>query len=146
MLPPLSAAPLFLLLAVPTAGERPLHAQYTVTNIGGGLGTYVDEKVIFGQVSTGRWIAERVRHDRSWCGKRDAGGKCVAVDSTVHDWLDGATCTSVAPAISELRAIRPTGFAPIRLRGRVRFLHGHDQGRHHTGGVLHGDQRQPGRG
>ncbi|WP_010544342.1 hypothetical protein [Sphingomonas elodea] len=118
MLPPFSTVPLALLLAGALPGERTLPIQYTVTNVGGGLGVFVDEKVIFGIASRGpagpRWIAERVRHDRHWCGKQGTDGKCIATETRVHDWLDGATCTAVAPAFAALWAIPPAGFAPAR--------------------------------
>lgn len=114
----LSALSLILLIAGTPPGERTLNVQYTVTNVGGGLGTYVDETVIFGMVPGGtagqRWAAERIRRDRSWCGKRGADGKCVATKSQVHDWLDGASCAAVAPAFATLWAIPPARFAPVR--------------------------------
>lgn len=115
---PFPALSLALLIAGTAPDERTLNVQYTVTNVGGGLGNYVDEKVIFGIVPGGakeqRWVAERVRRDRRWCGKQGADGKCVATDIQVHDWLDGATCTTVASAFTALWAIRPAGFAPVR--------------------------------
>jgi hypothetical protein len=118
MLPQLSTLPLLLLSIGTPAGERTLNVQYTVTNVGGGLGNFVDEKVIFGTVSGGpagpRWIAERIRRDRRWCDKQGPDRKCIATEARVHDWLDGATCASVAPAFTALWAIRPAGFAPIR--------------------------------
>ncbi len=118
MPPLLSALPLSLLLLGALPGERKLNVQYTVTNVGGGLGVYVDETVILGMVpggSTGkRWIAERIRRDRNWCGKQGADSKCTATETAVHDWLDGATCHTVAPAFTALWAIRPAGFGPVR--------------------------------
>ncbi len=114
----LFALPLALVLVGAPQMERKLNVQYTVTNVGGGLGVYVDEKVLFGMVPDGgtgpRWVAERVRRDRNWCGKLGADGKCVAADTIVHDWLDGTRCTTVAPAFTALWAIRPAGFAPVR--------------------------------
>lgn len=112
------ALPLALLLVGAPQADRKISAQYKVTNVGGGLGVYVDETVVFGVMpgsSTGpRWIAERVRRDRNWCGKQGPDGKCIAVDTVVHDWLDGATCATVAPSFIALAAIRPAGFAPVR--------------------------------
>lgn len=114
----LPTLPLALLLIGAPQMERKLNAQYTVTNVGGGLGVYVDETVLFGIVPGGsggpRWVAERVRRDRHFCGKQDAGGKCIATDTAVHDWLDGTNCKTVAPAFTALWAIRPAGFAPVR--------------------------------
>ncbi|NLS26064.1 hypothetical protein S2M10_10450 [Sphingomonas sp. S2M10] len=113
-----TALPLALLLAGTPQMERKLNVQYTVTNVGGGLGVYVEEKVLFGMVPGGsgapRWVAERVRRDRNWCGKHGADGKCVATDTTLHDWLDGTSCTAIAPAFTALQAIRPARFAPVR--------------------------------
>ncbi|WP_294257539.1 hypothetical protein [uncultured Sphingomonas sp.] len=115
---PLPALSLALLIAYTSPGERMLNVQYTVTNVGGGLGNHVDETVIFGMVpgaaTEKRWVAERVRRDRRYCGKQGADGKCVATETQVHDWLDGATCSKVAPAFTALWAIRPAGFAPVR--------------------------------
>ncbi|UYY79116.1 hypothetical protein [Sphingomonas sp. R1] len=112
------ALSLALLIAGTAPGERTLNVQYTVTNVGGGLGNHVDETVIFGMVPGGatdqRLVAERVRRDRRWCGKQGADGKCVATDTQVHDWLDGATCAKVAPAFAALWAIPPARFAPVR--------------------------------
>lgn len=118
MLPALSVLPLALLLVGAPPGGRTLNVQYTVTNVGGGLGVFVDETVIFGMVPSGtagpRWVAERVRHDRHWCGKQGGGGKCIATETRIHDWLDGAACATVAPAFTALWAIRPAGFGQVR--------------------------------
>ncbi|WP_133243813.1 hypothetical protein [Sphingomonas pokkalii] len=113
---PLSSPLLLLMLGAAGQDARMLNPEYTVTNVGGGLGVFVDEKVIIGRVPQGagsaRWLAERIRRDRNWCGAKDASGKCAAADTQVHDWIDSARCKALTTAMTTLWDLPPVRFLP----------------------------------
>ncbi len=113
---PLSSPLLLLMLVAAGQDARMLNPEYSVTNVGGGLGVLVDEKVIIGRVPQGtgspRWVAERIRRDRNWCGAKDANGKCATAETQVHDWIDGARCKALATAVTALWSLPPVRFVP----------------------------------
>ena len=76
---------------------------YTVKQQGGGLGIFVDQIVIFQQVSYRSekvWVAERRRHDQR-LGKR----------TFQHDWIDGRTCPQLADVLAGIGRLPPARFA-----------------------------------
>lgn len=109
------------LLALPLLFVPLAHAQqrngaevYRVTETGGGLGVFVNQTVIFLRAGGGntpmRWVVERVRQDRNWCGKH-AKGKCVQLDERRHDWIDGDTCPQLIGMLRELSKIPLPAFS-----------------------------------
>jgi hypothetical protein len=100
---------------LPAAGNTHVE-RYRVTQKGGGLGIGVDETVIFylieGRRGEDRWVAERRRRDRNWCGMRSTAGKCSATDVAIHDWIDGDKCPGLRAALTALSKIDLVGFAP----------------------------------
>lgn len=104
------------------AGRAPVHALelYRVKEVGGGLGVSIDQQVIFSaagggsEPNTGRWIAERLRHDRNWCGKRSSTGRCQATSTSRHDWMDGAHCPPAYDALNGLAEIPAPTFRQLR--------------------------------
>ncbi|MDG2535968.1 hypothetical protein P6144_20075 [Sphingomonas sp. HITSZ_GF] len=104
--------PILLLL-----GALPAHAQnatpreaYRVEEHGGGLGVFVDQAVAFTSVAGRRWVAERSRHDRNWCGDH-SGGTCKPIDARTHAWIDSASCPQLVAALRDLSAVTPPRLA-----------------------------------
>jgi hypothetical protein len=97
------------------AQPQPLEL-YRVKEVGGGLGMYIDQTVIFsaapGGADTegGRWIVERVKTESNWCGRRSASGACEAIGSQIHDWIDSRSCPNARAALEALPDIPVPSF------------------------------------
>lgn len=112
------------LLAAPAFSEQSPFAveRYRVTLEGGGLGVEVDDVIIVSaQMNSGgedRWIAERLRRDRSFCIKK-IGGRCVSGETAVHTWIDGRTCPALTAVFDDLAQVEVSGFAPPARSARA---------------------------
>lgn len=103
-------AALTTLISIPSRGQE-VGAIYTVTQRGGGLGMYIDEKVTFSMSPHDRrWIAERVKHDHNWCGQTGPGKGCTATDTSVHEWIDGGSCPALLESLHALSSVHTDGF------------------------------------
>lgn len=107
--------PLLLAWITPAAAQQRNGAEvYRVTETGGGLGIFVDQTIVFLRAGGGtvpmRWVVERVRRDRNWCGRR-SDGKCAPLDERRHDWIDGDACPQLIAVLRDLSKIPPPGFS-----------------------------------
>jgi hypothetical protein len=100
-----------LLVALTAASA---HAQtqerYRLTQSGGGLGIEVNETVVISARPNGRggvsWLAERHRRDYNWCAGKGPPKSCVAVTTTVHDWVDSNSCPNLDRIIAGFHDFR----------------------------------------
>lgn len=97
-------------------GQQPDRSMevYRVTRTGGGLGIWIDEKVIisvFGTPGKPHWIAERTENDKNWCGANSASAGCSATNRSVHDWIDGDSCPALVQSLRDLANLPIGGFA-----------------------------------
>jgi hypothetical protein len=98
------------------AGQQPERSVevYRVTRSGGGLGIWIDEKIIISVSNTPgkpHWIAERTKSDKGWCGAKSPSGGCSAINRSVHDWIDGDSCPALVQSLWELAKLPIGGFA-----------------------------------
>jgi hypothetical protein len=84
--------------------------QYRLEQHGGGLGVLLDEDVILTEKNAPdgreRWIAERSRRDRNWCGAKSRDGKCQAIDITTHDRADSERCFGLQVTVQGFEDLR----------------------------------------
>ena len=87
-----------------------LPIQYRIERHGGGLGISVDETVIISKTiaarGAARWIAERQKVDRNWCGEKRPDGKCLETTKRLHDWADSQECEALDYTVLGLEDFR----------------------------------------
>lgn len=108
-----AAAVLLALSSSPALSRAPEQTSevYRVEEVGGGLGVFIDQEVSFSRTleeassTNTRWIAERSRQERNWCGKRSSFRHCEATSTRTHDWVDSAHCPQGDVALKRLAEI-----------------------------------------
>lgn len=85
--------------------QEPFRATtiYTVKQQGGGLGIFVDQIVVFEQVTNHgetAWVVERRRHDQQ-----------LSKRTFQHQWIDGRSCAPLADVLKRIGQLPPPRFA-----------------------------------
>ena len=87
---------------------------YTVRQTGGGLGNYVDEKVVLAAAFNTTEASERGLEPQFWIAEQQRSethpSRDGAREMTKHRWLDGRKCPALAAVLRKLGDIPPAHF------------------------------------